>query len=384
MKKILFVVDERKMGGVSILLSDILNNINTQKLEIDVLILHNNGNMLENLPKNITIIYGSKFFRTIDYSFLETLKTLNPSLILNKFMLIMLMKTGLIKYFIKKERKEILKKKYDKEIAFKDGFCGLFVGYGDAVEKIQWLHCDYEMKDYLEKYKNQFLKLYNEHFNKIIAISEPVKNKFNKKYKCEDKTFVINNLVDTKKIKKLSETPLRKKTNKMSIISVGRFHYMKGFPRLIRIFNRLNKENLLKNVNIQLIGDGPEYEECSKMIEEMNLKNKLKLLGNKNNPFPYVKNSDLFILGSLYEPFGLTVIEALTLGVPVLAADTASIHEMLNENIGIIVDNDEQGLYEGLKYLIENPQQIKLFKQNLKKYNYDNNIIIKKINNLLK
>ena len=57
------------------------------------------------------------------------------------------MKTGLIKYKIKKERKKILTEKYDIEISFKDGIGNFFVAYGDSNFKIRWLHADYSVKN---------------------------------------------------------------------------------------------------------------------------------------------------------------------------------------------------------------------------------------------
>ena len=84
MKNILFVVDERQMGGVSVLLEDILKKINLQKYKIDIMVLHNNGDYLTNLPKNVNIIYGTSFFEVVDLSIKEVLKTKNIIKILKK------------------------------------------------------------------------------------------------------------------------------------------------------------------------------------------------------------------------------------------------------------------------------------------------------------
>ena len=75
MKKILIVIDERIMGGVSVLLEDMLNMINLKKYKIDILCLHNNGEMLENLPENVNMIYGTNYFSSIDYTINEVLKS---------------------------------------------------------------------------------------------------------------------------------------------------------------------------------------------------------------------------------------------------------------------------------------------------------------------
>ena len=142
MKDILFVVDERRMGGVSILLEDMLNKFDYSKFNIDVLVLHNNGTRLNNLPKNVNIIYGTKYFDAVDLTIGEVLRSKNLSLIFKKVRLVVEMQTGLIKKRIIKERKKILKKDYDTEVAFKDGFTALFVGFGNCKNKI----CNFVMR----------------------------------------------------------------------------------------------------------------------------------------------------------------------------------------------------------------------------------------------
>ena len=383
MKKILFVVDDRKMGGVSILLEDILNKLNLNKFNIDLLILKNEGELLSKIPSKVNIIYGDKFFNTINYSLSSAIKDKKIKKIIDKVLLVFYMKTPLIKYIIKSKRKKILKKQYDTEIAFKDGFCGLFVGYGDSKRKVQWLHADYSKHDDIENYKNKFKKLYK-NFDRIVGISKPVAQYFNEKYGCQEKTICIYNLVNTQKIiEKSNEFEIKKNSKKINFISVGRFHRMKGYLRLINVINKLNLNNCFNNCHLTLVGDGPEYLEAINLVKEYKLEDKITLTGSKKNPFPYVKNSDCFIMSSVYEPFGLTVIEALTLKVPVLATEVATIKEMLLENYGLIIENSEQGLYDGLKSIIEDKSKIKNYKKNLRNYKYDTTKIINQIEALL-
>lgn len=383
MNKILIVNDERMTGGVSILLEDILNNLNNKE-KIDLLILHDNGDRLKNLPSNINIIYGTPFFNVVDLNIKEVIKTKKLSLIIKKIYLVFLMKTGLIKNKIIKERKKLFKEPYDVEIAFKDGFCGLFTAYGDSKEKIQWIHTDYSKKDYLEKYRNIFIKVFNL-FDKFIAVSNPVKDNFNNIYGQKEKTIVINNLVDDKKIIDLSKKEkINLSDKKINLISVGRLHYDKGFHVLLNVLNRLNKDSLLNDVHYTLVGDGPEYDNLKRLIEEYNLEDKVSMVGNQPNPFTYVKASDMFILSSFHESFGNVMIEALILGVPVLATRVATIDEILDEKNGMKVENSEEGLYKGLKKILKNPKMIQEYKTNLKKYKYPNDKIIKEITELFK
>lgn len=388
MKKnnILFVVDERKMGGVSVLLEDILNNINLKYHNIDVLVLHNNGNMLNNLPKNIHLIYGSKYFSAIDYTLKEALLSFNPRVIFHKINIILAMKTGLIKKHIIKERKRILSKKYDVEIAFKDGFTALFTALGDSSKKVHWLHYEYKLTNPNGKYDKLFKEILPK-FDEIIAVSDGVEIAFNDIYHLENKTHVIGNLVDTSKIISLSSEENDQPFNKddLNIISVGRIHAQKGYLRLLDIIYRLDQDGILPtNFKLRIYGDGPQFKELKDKLIQYKLEDKVFLMGRTNNPYKYLIASKLFILSSIYEPFGLVIVEALTLKVPVLATQNHATEKLINhKQNGLIVENSFDGLYNGLKYLLENPNEIQKYHRNLSHYNYDNSLIIKQIEDVL-
>ncbi len=381
-KNILFVVDERKMGGVSILLTDILKKINISKYQIDVLILHNNGNELENLPKEVNIIYGTKFFNGVDYTLKGALKTFNPALIFSKIRLMYLMKTKKISKRIVSEREKILTKKYDVEIAFKDGFCALFTIYGDSIKKCHWLHTDYSMYDCTAHYHELFSEILPR-FDKIIAISNSVKVKFNEIYKTNN-VEVIYNIIDKDKIINMANSEdVIINDKKINLISVGRFHEMKGYDRLVDVLNLLNNDGKLENVVVRLIGDGEQFDLVKDKVEKYHLGDKVLLLGRKSNPFSYVKKSDCFIMCSRYEPFGLVILEAMILKVPVLALDVLSIREIMKDAYGEIFPNNEKGLYDGIMDVINNQKKWKEYQSNLTEYNYDVKEIINKIEKLL-
>ena len=385
-RNVLFVVDEKRMGGVSVLLEDILNMINIKNYSIDVLVLHNNGSMLNNLPKDVNIIYGTSYFEAIDYTLKEVLKSGDFKRIYHKIKIILDMKTGNIKNTIIRERKKILNKNYDVEIAFKDGFTALFTIFGNSKTKIHWLHYEYKKTNPNAKY-NKLFKRILPMFDKIIAVSEGVEQAFNKIYHLENKTSIIPNLVNTDKIikksKEKSDVILSK--SDINFVSVGRLHIQKGYDILIEVVHDLNKSNFLpKNFKLRIYGDGPEKFTLNSLIRKYHLEDKIYLLGKVMNPYKYVKNSDLFILPSRYEPFGLVIIESMTLGVPVLATENHATSKIIqNGKNGYITENSYQGIYEGLKYLLENFQELKKYKKNCKEYKYDNSAIIKSIEGVL-
>lgn len=387
MKKILFVVDERRMGGISILLENILSKLDKKKYIVDVLVLHNNGEMLENLGPDIRIIYGTPYFNAIDYTIKDILKMKKLSMFIKKFQVVFDMKTGLIKRKIKKERKKILDTKYDVEIAFKDGFTALFTGYGETLRKIHWLHYEYQKLNPNRKYGRVFKEVF-QNFHLFIAVSENVKKQFNEIYHFTEKTIVIPNLIDAEKMKEKAcekEPDLKKKQKeKIEMISVGRLHFQKGYDRLLEALKRLKEEGMLQNVNISIYGDGPERETLLNLQKEYHLEDEVFFKGQVMNPYPYIKNSDLFILSSTDEAFGLVIVEAMTLQVPVIATSNAATEELiLDHKNGMIVENSTDGIYNGLKEVIQNPKMITSMKKQLKQYEYPVMDIVKKIERAL-
>lgn len=386
MKKILFVVDENRMGGVSILLEDMLKMLNLEDKKIDILVLHNSGDRLKGLPKGVNVIYGTKYFEVVDIPITEAIKSKNIKLILRKLMLVFDLKTGLIKKKILRERKKILKEKYDIEIAFKDGFTALFTVFGNTKKKIHWLHYDYNLANPNAKYDKLFKRILSK-FNNIIAVSKGVMDDFNKIYHLENKTTVISNLIDLDKINNKSNEFEIDRSEELEIISVGRLHRMKGYDRFVDAVYMLKKDKLLDNVIFKIYGDGPEKDNLNNKILDLNLSKKIILGGRVNNPYVYMKNADLFVLSSVYEPFGLVIIEALTLGTPVLATQNSATNKLIKKDVdGLVVDNSVEGLYLGLKQIITDRKCLNLLKEGARRFDYSsqNNKILKQLENLFK
>jgi len=381
-KNILFVNDERMIGGVSILLEDILRVIDYSKYNVDILILHNNGDRMKNLPEGVNIFYGTKFFDTIDIPIREILSIKYIGKLISKARLVFYLKTGLINNKIKKERKKILNKQYDAEIAFKDGFTAIFTANGDSIKKIHWLHSDYLRDDPNAKYKKLLTKAYDK-FDVIVGISEGVKKHFNDIYRNSEKTIVINDLIDEQKVKDMAGEKEPYTGEKLRVTCVGRLHPYKGFEQLLYAMKKLKDEGLLDNININVLGEGFERKSLINLRAELGLDNYIEFLGNKENPYTYLNNSDLFILSSKAEAFGIVVVEAQMLGVPVLATDCVSIRELVTDNVtGLVVENSAEGLYNGFKKLIIDKELLSEFSENLKTYQYNNNKIIKELNDL--
>ena len=385
-KNVLFVVDERMMGGISVLLDDIIKMIDRKNLNIDVLVLHDRGDMLSNLPEDVNVLFGTKYFSAIDLTMKQALKTKNVGVIFRKIRTVFDLKTGFVKKQIVKQRQKMKLKHYDIEVAFKDGYTAIFTAMGDSDIKYHWIQYDYGIANPNSKYPKLMNEVLNK-FDKIISVSEGIKNDFNEIYHMKDKVIVIDNLVNVDRIKEksLEKCDLKLDKNLFNIICVGRIaNGHKGYDRLVDAIGKLDMEGLFDNCILRIYGDGPDKEALQNQINSLGLKDKVLLMGKVNNPYKYYKGNDLFILPSRYEAFGLVIVEALTLGVPVLVTENGATKKLVNKNYGVIVENVDYAIYEGLKNLIVNRQQVDTFKKNLLKYKYDNDIILKDLNKLFK
>lgn len=140
----------------------------------------------------------------------------------------------------------------------------------------------------------------------------------------ENKVVVLHNPIDEDRIKeslKNCANPFPNNGNKHFVAS-GRFAEAKGFDVLVAAF--ANLKNKVPNIDLTIIGnmgsnDNPVFLGVRKLIESNNLKESVFCLGFKNNPYPYVKYADCFVLSSRYEGLPNVLIEALFLGTPVAA-----------------------------------------------------------------
>ena len=380
-KNILFVVDNLKMGGVTKVLINMLKSLDNSDYSIDLLVLHYYKDMLIDLPNNIKIIKGSKYFHIVDQNLKSLLVNKDIKNIFRKCCFSFNIKTNIIKRKIKKDRLKNIKKQYDVEIAFGDGFPYLYTSYGNSIKKIAWMHSDVAVRDYSARYykniKNALSKM-----DLCIAVSDKVATSYKNRYNIATVEVIPNIIDDYEIIKKSKLAPeVSFDKNQLNFISVGRLDYSKNYLMLLNVSKHLIDDGY--KFKVYIVGDGEENVTLQKAIINLKMEKHFILLGRKDNPYPYVKNSDLFLLSSRYEGLPTVIIEALILHIPCISTEVAGIYEILNNSFGVITKNTENDFYLNLKHLLDNPQKIIEMKENLSNYKYNNNIIIDKIKNIL-
>lgn len=227
-----------------------------------------------------------------------------------------------------------------------------------ATKKIIYQHSDIysEWKTrfpYLEGVVNLYL-----HYNKIISVSKltmlnNISNLSSLFSLDESKFYFTNNSILHEEIElksleigKLDELFSRHEGQK--IVSIGRLSREKDHEKLLKAFARSDfKEN---NTKLYIIGSGPLEQYLLSVIHELDLLNHVYLLGQVENPYPYLKQTDLFVLPSNHEGQPMVLLEALVLNRPILATDIVGNRGILKNRYGKLVDNSVEGLLTGINF----------------------------------
>jgi glycosyltransferase involved in cell wall biosynthesis len=300
-------------------------------------------------------------------------------------MLLAYMKSGLVRRKIKKERKKMLLRPYDVEIGYKDGFCTIFTALGDAKRKLTWIHGDYGVNNTAKNHM-RLMGAALRGMDCIVAVSHRAAVQAQQVFGLDKRPCVIANPVDEKLIwARACEKPIEFPKGIPVILSVGRLCEAKAFDRLARVHKKLLDNGLAHRIFI--VGEGPARARLEALIHELCVQDSFLLLGYQENPYPYMRAADLYVLSSCHESFGLVVTEAQLLQIPVVATDVADVAKRLAPDdktaYGLVVPNSEDGLYAALAQVLRHPQILEQYRENLKEFHYDNQTIFDQIQELL-
>lgn len=219
----------------------------------------------------------------------------------------------------------------------------------------------YQHNDIYREWKTRFpylegvSKLYSL-YDEIISVSQltMLNNKKNlseifniesNKFKYANNTILVDDIIK----KSMLHDNLDDKFIKYpggKLLSIGRLSHEKDHEKLIRAFKESNLAD--KNVRLYIIGSGPLESHLNNLINELELQDSVYLLGQKENPYPYLAQCDLFVLPSNHEGQPMVLLEALTLGKPILATDIVGNRGVLQDKYGVLVENSIEGLVNGL------------------------------------
>lgn len=359
-KKILIRIGSLRHGGAEKVLATFLKNLPHDKYEIDLLLNLYSGKYLTEIPGWINVLYLNKG---------EMITTNRLRDIPVKAFRVMYQ--FVLKKFPKLLYSTILKnKKYDIEFAAIHGFRDEILNSPlKNSKKIVWIHNDLRKTHFHNYTDNEIRKFFG--FDKILVISEQIQKDFENLARNEnekDRIVRMYNPLDTEEIVKKANIGIETTKNPEPVfISVGTVFPQKGFDRLLKIHKRLLDEGFLHHIKI--VGDGYDFENIKKLILELQITETAEMTGFTDNPYPHISNADFFVLSSRYEGFPTVLFEAITLKKKIIATEVSGVREMLEGGkLGLIVENSESGIYEGMKKALTQPESFNAYSQQLNTY----------------
>lgn len=345
--KVLFFMPNLREGGAEKVLVNLANHMDKAKFDVTISTIFNEGVNIKFIQDDVNFISKlPKVFRG------------------NKWIMKLFTPEQLYRYFVGNE-------KYDIVVAYLEGPATRIVAgcSNPDIKLVAWVHSQQlTMKCAADAFRSagEVRKCY-ERFNRVIAVSQTVKEDLQTILAPDTLPIdVLYNTNESERILKKAEDPIPNNLflkSQFNIVSVGRVRPVKGYDRLARIHLRLIQSGF--PVHTYILGVGPQQAEIERFVEKCRIAGSFTFLGYDINPYKYVKKADLFVCSSLSEGFSTAVTESLIVGTPVCTVDVSGMREMLGENneYGIITENNEEALYNGIRDLIEHPQLLAHYKQ---------------------
>lgn len=362
-KKLLFVIPEFSHGGTNKSLENLLHFIDKNKYDVSIYSLYEDGG---DYYKNIFSQYILK--KSLLYHLTH------DNQVTRKVMGILMKLSNSINFnWLYNREAKILQKKYnfDTVIAFQEGASTLFTSFFEKPRTIAWIHYDYAVREGFQGSSHE-RKLYSK-YDKIVCVSNAALHSFVKVYpEFSKKSTFIYNTINTDAIIAASlesfDNPFH--NDCFNILSIGRFVGVKQFLHIPEIAAKI-KSMTDKRFCWYIIGDGEHYCDVETKIKELQLEDEVKLLGAKDNPYPYIAHAHLHICTSRSESFSYTIAESKILHVPVLTNDFPVSAEVISESEGWICNI--KNMPQLLTGIIENKDDIYAIKRKkICSYSYDN------------
>lgn len=340
--KILFFIFDLGGGGAEKVLVNLVKALSPQKYDITVQTLFDYGPNRADLPANVRY---KTFFRCAPFhGVTRLLRLFSPQFLY----------------------KRIIKERYDIAVAYLENSTTRIIAgcpYPDT-RTFAWVHSE---RIASATYRSpQELKRCYESFQRIAFVSEYSMQKFFENHPdVHIHGEVVRNTLTVKDIlEKASEAietlPPR---SGVTLCAIGNLAPHKGFHRLVTVLGQLKAEGF-DNWTLLLLGDGEDRGRIESLIKEHVLQNQVMMCGYQLNPYKYLRHADLLVSPSIYEGYSTVVSESMILGVPVLTTDTSGMREILgDEGAGLIVENTEEGLKNGLQNILKDTALLSTMKE---------------------
>lgn len=360
MKKILFVMMSLYNGGAERSLVNLLNELPKEKYEIDLLLFRKEGLFLSQVPQNVMLLDPTKGIKAF-YGPLSRAGVLGGVKIFGTTIAHLLESGGSDRAqcrwkFFYNPFIEKMNQHYDIAVAYVTGdTLGYVIDKVSADKKIVWVHNDYREGEFSKKYDYPYFKK----VDKIVTISETCERILNEEFpEFSSKICYIPNITSSSLIYSRGKDfyPEEYIQNKVNILSVGRLTEQKGFDVAV------DAARIMKKAGYQfmwhIIGTGELQNSLNKQIVDAKVDDCMKLIGAKENPYPYIKHCTIFVQSSRWEGKSVVLDEAKIFAKPIVATVYPTVKDQIEDGKeGCIVKMDSKELARGVSNLIVNKKR---------------------------
>lgn len=337
--KIVFVHDQLVCGGTDQALFDLVQLLDKEKFEVSVFAQKPGGPWDQKFKDaGIRVVY--------DYSCRKA--TWNPVVKLGN-----IVKKLRIAEAYRKNGKNLL------DICIPEGvdiiasysmWDHVLCGFSSGAKSVKYLHGNMETNAQFRELILRDRELLPK-YDRIIGVSQLVTDAFINVTGIREGVHTCFNPMNSAYVHRLAEKHVDLPRDLPLICAVGRLSSEKGFERLIVIHKRLLEAGFAHRLVI--VGDGEDRDYIRRIVNAVDAQDSVILAGYQLNPYPYMKQSKFVVCSSFTEGLPVIAMEALCLGVP-LVSSVPSVREIFGEeDCGLITENDNQSLLEGIRKMLE-------------------------------
>ena len=260
-------------------------------------------------------------------------------------------------------------RRWDRVVAMKEGPSMRLASRLRAEKKLAWVHTDYRSFRWTNWHfrSDEDERACMASFDAVVCVSETVRSGLLGTIGDPGNLRVLYNPIDAASIREKAQLPAgdaARPADGPLLVAVGRLAESKRFHMLLDVCRELARE---RRFTLRLVGDGECGEALRRQAADYALP-QFQLLGARENPYPYITHADWLISASESESYGLTVQEALILGVPVVACACGGVAESLDGRFGLLCGLEREALLAALRRALAEPGLREACAQNIAAY----------------
>lgn len=323
MKEIVVFFPSFNVGGVEKVMITLANELVKYGFSVDVIVANDSGDLKSLLNQNIKITsLGNVRLRYCIHKYIKHLRRLTPNLIISAPNIPNILSIAASKLL--------------------------------NIDCIVTQHCffDIELKrmGFIGKIVPKMVRLMYNSSSHVVAVSNSVRMMLCRLGISPNLITKIYNPIDIDYINNKASEDIGEEFNNEYIIYAGRLDYVKNVELVINAFELIAEDTRL---DLLILGNGTERDRLQNIVESKGLNNRIKFVGFKANPYPYIKNAKLLTLPSYSESFGNIVIEAMSLGVTSVCTPTEGVIEITDNGKYAYMSNSFDNKFEFAKKILE-------------------------------